>query len=433
MGLNVFAARTISRLLVFVISCHACVVASADIFTAPTVDDVPALVRSLKDSNVRQGASNALVSLGEPAVPQLIDSLHTDDLDMQIWLAYTLGRMGSHASAAAPTLAESLKSNDSNLCAVAARSLGQIGSGDAKVVDLLARSTTDDEVRVRRFSVVSLGQIGPAAEAALPQLVDALAVQKVRADAIRSLVRIGEAAVSPLTAALGNDNIRLDAAEALRQLDPAMAKQLGIDKPTAAALAALRNSLQNTERDIEARVVAAEWLGQLGIDAAPILISAFVDGDTAVVSASANAFRDIGASAVPLLQETLKHESARVRVAAVDALAAIGPGAEAAVPDLISELTDAERDVRHRAVDALDKIGPAAELAIPTLIAVMQNERDLEPTRQLAIKTLVRIAPPGHEDTIAALRESSKDDNFGVSSLAKEMLKVIETKSAQAP
>ncbi|MBC8351886.1 MAG: HEAT repeat domain-containing protein [Planctomycetes bacterium] len=421
------------RSLVLVLSLCGSVATAGDIFNSPTLADVPALIRSFEDSNIRLGASKAIVAIGEPAIPQLSDALRSDQLDVQIWSAYTIGKIGPSASAAAPALASLLHSADSNLRAVSARSLGQIHSDNANAIALLAKSITDDDSRVRRSSVISLGQIGTTAGLAVPQLVDALDDQPVCADVIRSLVQIGEDAIPRLTEALANDSVRLEAAEVLRQLDPAAAKQLGIEETTKADLNALRMSIHDVDRGIPSRTSAAERLGKLGLDAAPVLIAAFADNANEVVRASSAAFQAIGPAAVPLLREALKHESGRVRAAAIDALAAIGSDANNALPDLMTSLTDADREVRHRAVKTLSVFGSASEPAIPALIAVMHNPRDLEATRQLAVKTLARIATPEHEQIINALRESTKDTNYGVSSLAKQMLKTLETSAGQSP
>jgi len=162
------------------------------------------------------------------------------------------------------------------------------------------------------------------------------------------------------------------------------------------------------------------------VDAAPTLIAAFADEDDRVVRASMEVTAAIGAPAVPLLRESFQHESPRERAATIDALGAIGADAKGAIDDLIAALTDVDRDVRHRAVKALERFGAEAEGAIAALIAVMQNPRDQEATRQAAIKALARIAPTGHEQAIAALRESTKDPNYGVKSLAEQILKEFE-------
>ena len=412
--------------ILLVVSCIAPAAKGSDIFADPSLEDLPALMERLTDPNVRLGASHAIVRIGKPAVPRLIEKLHAGDVDVRIWSAYTLGQIGPDASSATSGLARALVDTDKNVRAVAARSLGQIRAAAARVIDALAKSTSDTDPRVRKWSVISLGQIGPAAGAAVPQLIDALDDQPIRADAIESLVQIGDSAIPLLTDALVDSNVRLEAAEAIRKIDPVEAKRLGVEKPSSDDLAALGKSLLNAEKDIGARREAAKWLGSLGLEAAPILITAFADQQGEVVEASVAAFAAIGPPAVPLLKDALGHESAQVRAATVDAFAAIGPAAEDATADLITAVTDDDRNVRHRAVRALHLLGQPSEAVIRALIAVMQNPRDLEATRQLAIKALAGIAPPGHEDTIAALRESTQDKNYGVSSLAKQMLQSLE-------
>lgn len=399
---------------------------ATDIFTHPSVDHVPQLIRSFEDPNLRFGASKAIVSIGKPAVPLLTESLSDRCLDIRIWSAYTLGEIGPDASPAGLALSKCLKSEDNQLRAVAARSLGRIGSDDATVIELLSHSVSDEDARVSRLAVVSLGKIGPAAIAAAPRLVDAFGEQSIRAEAIDALILIGKGALPSLTEALANNDIRLEAIEAIRQIDAETAKQLGIDKPTSDDLPALQISLHDVDKDVEARIAAAESLSGLGLDAAPTLISALADNDDRVVQASASAVGTIGAAAVPLLRESFRHESARVRAATLDALAAIGPDASDAIDDLIEALQDTDREVRYRAVKALDQWGTSAQPAIPGLISVMQNAREQEATRQWAIKALGRIAPPGHEQTIAALEESTKDSNYGVKSLAQEILRQLQ-------
>jgi HEAT repeat protein len=66
-----------------------------------------------------------------------------------------------------------------------------------------------------------------------------------------------------------------------------------------------------------------------------------------------------------------------VRVAAADALGAIGPGASAAVPALAARLMDKSegRFVFRSSMQALGKIGPGAKAALPVLQELVQNGR----------------------------------------------------------
>jgi len=63
-------------------------------------------------------------------------------------------------------------------------------------------------------------------------------------------------------------------------------------------------------------------------------------------------------------------ESSRVRVAAGDALASIGPEAEAAVPALVDQLNHPDARVRVAAMRAFAAIGPAS---VPALIGAFER------------------------------------------------------------
>jgi HEAT repeat protein len=75
------------------------------------------------------------------------------------------------------------------------------------------------------------------------------------------------------------------------------------------------------------------------------------------------------APAVPALAGALKDPDPVVRMAAGEALAAVGPGAKAAVPDLIAACRAPGQTVhvRRAAAQALGAIGPAAKDALPAL------------------------------------------------------------------
>lgn len=411
-----------SRLLIVVLSFVPSIALAGDIFTSPTASDIPALVRCLEDANVRYGASNALVQLGRPAVEELKRAIMADSVELRIWAAYTLGRIGSDALAAIPPLTDALKTEDRDLRATAARALGQIGDADIAVIEGLAAALSDDEVRVRQSATDAIAQIGAPAQNAVPQLIVALRDQSIRKQAIEALTRIGPAATPALITALDDNDVRLEAAEALRQLDPAAAREARVDSTTLADLAALKQSLENRGKDREARIGSARELGKLGADGISILIRAFSDDDQEVARASIRAFQYVGAAGVSALQEALQDESPRIRAAAADALAAIGPEAKPAVMDLARLLEDADRDVRFYAAASLDELGTVADEAAATLIAVVQNEREQEPTRQLAIKALGQSSPAVRKQVVAELEKVTKVGNFGVSSLARETL-----------
>lgn len=410
---------------------------AADIYSNPTEDDIPALIRSLADPNVQLGASRALASLQKSSVSLLENALRSESSELRIWAAYTLGQIGHDAAPAVAGLAATVaKATDSHERGVAARSLGQIstaGSADKSVaVQALVTGLSDSDAQVRIRSAVSLGQLGQDAQEATRQLVRLFGDEPVREAARVAVIRIGKAAIPELTTALGNNALRLDAAEALVRIDPKTARKAGVDRPSKKDLPALRLALLNKSRNEKSRIKAAKQLGNIGIDGAPILIAAFSIDSEQVARAAAAAFHQIGSPAVAVLTESLKSESAIVRARSADALGAIGADAKAAVPNLVTAMSDPDRTVQHRAVVALGAFGSSASEAVPGMIAVMQNPRVVEQTRQLSLKAFVKAASDDQRDlVIAALEKSTEDSNFGISSLASYTLKQLKADSGK--
>lgn len=410
-------------------------VVADEIFSKPTAEDIPALIQSLGDPNVQLGASRALVSLKGFSVDLLIAALKSESSETRIWAAYTLGKIGHPAATAVRKLAAILsKASSSHERGVAARSLGQIATAKSAentlAVGALVAGLSDTDDRVRVWSATSLGRIRSSAQETIPRLVRAFADEPVREAAQQAVVRFGNVAVPTLVEALNDDTIRLEAAHALRRIDASAARKEGVDRPSRHDLPALKIALHSETKNAKARIKAAQQLGEIGVDAAPILIAAFSDNDEQVARAAVAAFRHVGESAVPLLKNALENESAAVRAKVADALGAIGPEAKPAVPNLVAALKDPDRNVRQRVVTALDSLGDSASDAVPALIQVMQNPRVLEPTRQLALKVLVRgVSGKQRKKIVAALEESAKDDNYGIRSLAASFLKRIKAET----
>lgn len=398
--------------------------------TPATNDDIASLIEQLADPDVRQGASQMLVSIGEPATKPLAEALSSDSVDVRIWAANTLGKIGPPAASAVGPLAKQLADESRDLRAVTARALGRIGATDETVIERLSGQLSDPDVRVRRWTAVALGEIGPAARTAVPSLVSALNDEPIRRSAIEALVGIGDPSLPALIEALADDTVRIDASDALQQIAPDRARAAGVDHPSVADLTALSLALQNPERETSSRVAAARTLGQIGPDAAAALIAVFADDEVAVSRAAAAAFGSIGIDALPELRKSMQHESPRVRATAADAVAAIGTDASDAIVDLIELLHGDDRTVRFRAVFALRAVGSEGEAAISALIETMQNPREVEATRQLAVKTLGRTGPAVRETVIARLEESTSDDNYGVRSLAAQVLKRLKAETS---
>ena len=392
-------------------------------------EDIPLLVKALDDENVRQGASIALSKLGKTAVPALKTSLASGQPDVRVWSAHTLGEIGQAAESALGDLIATLTDSDETLRSTAAQALGKIRAPAA--VDGLANALDDQNERVRRQAAVALGQIGPASHAATARLIAALSDHQVRRCARDALIQIGPSTAELLVDSLDDNNIRFDISVVLLKVDPAKAMQLGLDKPTTADLRSLHMVLYDTTRQRDEHLSAAMSLADLGEKGFAILIRAFDQEQIARTAASA--FSQAGRPAVRLLVEALAHPRPDVRATAADAIGHIGPVASDAVPVLIRLLKDQDRDVRNRAVRALHELAQSAQPAIPALTDVIFDSRELESTRQWAIKTLVVTLPDTHDAVVKALvRASDEKTNYGVRQLARQQLRKVAPKAAEA-
>ena len=150
-------------------------------------EKIESLIEKLKNPNpaVCLKAEQALVKIGTPAVPALIEAL-----DDGIWsgpgtATSALSRIGSPA---VPALIETFWGGDSNVHAKAVIALTQIG---VPAVPALRETLKDGDAKVRSWAVFALGKIGTPA---VPALITALGDPDswVRSRAAWGLVSIGE-------------------------------------------------------------------------------------------------------------------------------------------------------------------------------------------------------------------------------------------------
>lgn len=222
---------------------------------------VPALIEALKNENkqVRWRAASALGAIGaeaSAAVPALITTLQDEEEYIRRIGAYALGKIGPQASAAVPELLDALQDSDRNISLVAAYALGKIGPQASAAVPTLIAGLQDANAEVRLNAATALGRIGAEAKTTVPALIAALQdkdkyVRQGAADALGRFGAKGKMAVPALITALRDENkyVRLNAATALGRI--------GIEaKP---AIPALIGALQDEK--VEVRRNAASGLG----------------------------------------------------------------------------------------------------------------------------------------------------------------------------
>lgn len=224
---------------------------------------LPALREAMASADAAQvqNAMDAMASLGELAVPGLIEALEHEP--SQVRAAYILGEIGPAAAAAVPALTKLLHA---------------------------------DKAEVRREALFALGKIGPAAAAALPDVLACYqsGPAEQRYGAAFALGKLGPAAATAKPALLAGLRepdafLALASAWALAQVDPS-----GEDS-SAQAVPLLATALQDSEAKIRREAAAA--LGAFGArakGAVPALTAAAQDEDPTVREAVAAALQAIG-------------------------------------------------------------------------------------------------------------------------------------------
>jgi HEAT repeat protein len=254
---------------------------------AAAVEPLAAALK-LRDVSVRNAATKALVTIGQPAFDPLVATLRDSNMDARLAAAKALGALGD-ARAVEPLIA-AIKGSNRDVHWAVVMAVYQLG--DVRAVELL----------IPMLEYWRLYSWAPAFG------------KKVSRTAAEALGRLGDArAVPPLLEALKSDDWDLItlAYEALAR----------IGQPAAEPLVA---TLKNTEQ--WARKYAIEALGEIGQPAVEPLLSAFTYDSTIDVTETAkSALVRIGSPAVlPLLRALGQAERGIYgRVAVAQALAAL--------------------------------------------------------------------------------------------------------------
>ena len=328
---------------------------------------VPGLVEVLKanDPRVRVFARDALVEIGAPAVPGLMAVMKADDSFVR-WLAIMgLGQIGPDASPAVGALVE-LLSGDNGLTSLSAgQALAKIGPA---AVPKLLEAITQPQKRAVGYATRALGEIGPPAIHALVEVVsDRQRDPEVRRRVIRALGSIGPAARVALPTLL-----RIQA-EQKPEFTRAVENALAQIEPTEKRISALITSLTGDDRS--ARANAASVLAVIGLPAKKAvsptvrvvsrMLQEPIDHprSSTTIDMLATFFGKVGpeaTEAVPILTKLLKHKDFFLRVSAAQALGHIGPGARRAIPSLAETAkSDRNEHARRFAAEALAKIRQA--------------------------------------------------------------------------
>jgi len=322
--------------------------------------------------NVKANAFNALIRIGagtEITVPHLVEGFlkrgcdHLTGMGTFLYSPYHDEQFAKIGGPAVPPLLDILQGLDRDMRVCAADALGQIGPPARAAIPILIRAVEHPEGDLNaeilvRTAVKALGRIGPAAKEAGP------AITKI----------------------LSNDNIDIfNVTIALDGIGVSPAKQV-LDR------------FLHEEDMYEKNALALVWLGPKARDA------------------------------VPELRKALSDKRPRKRVSAAIALAHIDSSIPDNIPVLIEALehwSDEEYDDFY-VPEALARLGPRAEAALPIMIDIVKSHRAWGNLS----KALVSVDPDGKE-CVPALIEALKSDESEVVHVTANCLGLMRSQSEE--
>lgn len=342
------------------------------------VELVGLLVGFLEDADpgVRGNAVEALVALGDPAVPRLIEQLrsvpsrpvreaiskvlvgmrtsrHSEimelfdaaDPDLVHWATWTMGQLGDLA---VPALAERIDSGSERQRYQALKALAYVHH--PRTVAICTRLLEDEFPSLRRVAIRTLGAM--RIREAAPALLGLLAPggEDMRIEILEALGRIGgDGALEAILTGLAADRweVRRTAVVALKDLG---------DRRAAPALARL---LAPAHRDLWGFL--AEAIGALGgPEHVPALAKLMRTAEPRELAALVAAVGRLGGPAAEkVLEPLLRHPAWEIQEAAVEAYGGLGAGAD---PGPLKPLAGSgDPLLRARAREALRRVmGPEA-------------------------------------------------------------------------
>ena len=303
---------------------------------------VPVLVRQMIDRDYPIGgaALQALVRIGDPALPELIRALPRAGETSTKRLILVLKAVG------------------------------------ARAVWPLRQTLDHPKAEVRAAAARALAELGRAAQAAVPRLEEALRDpdRTVRLNVAEALLRadrdLNRPALQYLARAL-KDKDRAHRLESLRILAD-LGPRAGVAAPAFGAMISDPDVIVSKQAS-----QALSRLGRGGAAAIPIVKQGLGAQGAAQRRTAIETMERLGGEAldIRLFMRALADPEVGVRHSAAAVLGFCGPSAAEAVPALIARLADADEDVRLRAAEALGRIGPEAQAALPALMAEWQNPK----------------------------------------------------------
>jgi len=295
-------------------------------------------------------------------------------------------------------------------------------------------------------AAAALAKLGSVAKPVLADLVDALRFDEdiVTAPVGDALLAIGPAAISPLVVCLKDPNffVRQRASIILGRFG-ARAKpasrglaELTLDPTYQVNRAASQSLLQigpdalpalvavYSDEDEKGQITLLDVIGGLGPSAAPFLLRTLSKSESVFVRVKAaemlGSTRPTSPEIIAGLVDTLNNMDERVRLSAVNGLAALGEQAKVAIgPLIVASQTDSDPLVRQKALDALAGIGAATAASLPGLARALHSPQT---EVRSAVVAAVATCPEDPTHTLSILQAAARDSDPTVQSKAQEAM-----------
>jgi HEAT repeat protein len=358
---------------------------------------LPVLVVGLTDrsAEVRRRAAWALQFFGRkarPAIAPLIGALNDADADVRGRSARALGRIGPDAASVVPQLLRGLADKDNRVQAACAEALGNIGARPDECLPALAKLLNSRQPTVERRAFAALEQFGPAGRVALTRAYEPMLKEGFRRGKTPAqrweFVGMVVAYLPPISL----DCLVDEAVRALRDDDleirsgPLWVLFRSAFVPPE-AVSGLRKTLDDPYDGV--REMAAVLLGRMDRHRKEVIdrmIGELRSPDPLRVTSAGRVLAELGAAdpaAISLLVRALEHERGFVRRQTARTLCRLGQQIDRVVPVLIAGLTDQDEEVEKvtypadpvGAADLLAAIGPGARAALPDLTKALHSPR----------------------------------------------------------
>ena len=313
----------------------------------PAVESLT-LGTSSKIELVRIAATRALGGvrpLNKALLDKLVSAVEDESAQVREIAITALIAASRDADFTKETFLEATQDVEPKVRAAALQSLRSFKFTDEQMQQALDRGLNDASPAVRSSAINVLGE--------MPKLLSS------RSDQLVVLVNDADSAV------------RARAAQTLGKLDKKQVNESVVD----ACVTALR------DHDHAVRIAATESVKSLSISDTVVLdaLGSNLADDLELLRLTLETIAGFGEKAASLIasvSQLASHEKTDVRVAALNALAAIEKTTELLTGRLTQALEDKEWEVRRSAGVALGKLGPNAKNAVPKLFRMLSSDED---------------------------------------------------------